>query len=188
MKRIGIVAALFVMLFGCSLQSQAQLFGEKNEMKSKPVFGGNFGFGVSGNYLNLLIAPQVGYRLTNAWEVGVRGTYNLQCWFRTAYNSGSQTIHWFGPGVYTNVEIGYGIFAHAEYEGLYRVSYFNKQQTDTSTRRWYDGVFVGGGYRNYSESGGNVYFMVLYNLLYDRYINEYSPYSNPIVIRVGYCF
>lgn len=55
MKRFGIIAALFVMLFGCSLQSQAQLFGPENGMKGKMVYGGNFGFGMSGNYLNLLM-------------------------------------------------------------------------------------------------------------------------------------
>ena len=123
MKRFGIIAALFVMLFGFSMQSQAQLFGPENGMKGKMVLGGNFGFGISGSRLNLLLAPQVGYRITNAWEIGVRGTYNLHCYFDNFL--GNQTNHWFGPAAYTNVEIAYGIFAHAEYEGLYGVSYFN---------------------------------------------------------------
>ena len=184
MKRFGIIAALFVMLLGFSTQSQAQLFGPENGMKGRPVYGGNFGFGVSGNYLNLLIAPQVGYRVTNAWEVGVRGTYNLQCYFDRFY--GNQTNHWFGPAAYTNLEIAYGIFAHAEYEGLYRVSYFNHQQAESASR-WYNSYFVGGGYRSYSKTGGYAYFMVLYNLTwYD--INMDSPYNSPIVFRVGYCF
>lgn len=184
MKRFSTIVALFMMLFACSLNAEAQLFGPENGMKGKVVLGGNFGFGVSGNYLNLLIAPQVGYRVTNAWEIGARGTYNLQCYFNR-YN-GNQTNHWFGPAAYTNVEIAYGIFAHAEYEGLYRVSYFNHQQAET-LHRWYNSYFVGGGYRSYSGNGGCAYFMVLYNLNWYN-LNDVSPYSSPIVIRVGYCF
>lgn len=184
MNRVRIIAALLVMLLGCSLHTQAQLFGPKNEMKGRTVYGGNFGFGVSGNYLSLLVAPQVGYRVTNAWEVGVRGSYNLQCYFDRYY--GNQTNHWFGPSVYTNVEIAYGIFAHTEYEGLCCVSYFNHQQVETS-RRWFNSYFVGGGYRSYSHMGTYVFFMMLYNLSwYD--VNNSSPYNSPVVFRVGYCF
>ena len=184
MKRFGIIAALFVMLFGCSLQSQAQLFGPKNDMRGKVVYGGNFGVGMSGNYLNLLIAPQVGYRVTNAWEIGVRGTYNLQCYFNRYY--GNEVNHWFGPSAYTNLEIAYGIFAHVEYEGLYRVSYFNHQQAEAA-RRWYNSYFLGGGYRTYSGDGSSAYIMVLYNMTWYRLTAD-TPYNSPIVIRVGYCF
>ena len=184
MRRFGIIAALFVMLFGFSMQSQAQLFGPENGMKGKVVYGGNFGFGMSGNYLNLLIAPQVGYRVFNAWEIGVRGTYNLQCYFNRYY--GNEVNHWFGPAAYTNIETAYGIFAHLEYVGLYRVSYFNHQQAE-SAERWYNSYFVGGGYRTYSDSGSFAYFMVLYNLTWYRLTAD-TPYNSPIVIRVGYCF
>ena len=182
MKRFGIIAALFVMLFGCSLTAEAQLFGPKNGMKGKMVYGGNFGFGISGSRLNLLLAPQVGYRITNAWEIGVRGTYNLHCYFDNFL--GNQTNHWFGPAAYTNVEIAYGIFAHAEYEGLYGVSYFNHQQSEAA-QRWYNSYFLGGGYRTYSGDGNFAFFMVLYNL---NWYGTESPYAIPIVIRVGYCF
>ena len=182
MKRFGIIAALFVMLFGFSMQSQAQLFGPENGMKGKMVLGGNFGFGISGSRLNLLLAPQVGYRITNAWEIGVRGTYNLHCYFDSFL--GNQTNHWFGPAAYTNVEIAYGIFAHAEYEGLYGVSYFNHQQVEVA-QRWYNSYFLGGGYRSYSGDGKYVFFMALYNL---NWYGTESPYALPIVIRVGYCF
>ena len=184
MKRFGVIVALFVMLFGCSLQSQAQLFGPENGMKGRVVYGGNFGFGVSGYYLNLLLAPQVGYRITNSWEIGVRGTYNLQCYFNRVY--GNETYHWFGPGAYTNLEIAYGIFAHAEYEGLYCVSNFNHQQVATP-QRWFNSYFAGGGYRTYMENGSFAYFMILYNLGWHN-INVETPYRTPVLIRVGYCF
>ena len=81
MKRSAIIASLCLMLLGFSGKASAQFLPNVPDLKGKMIYGGNFGFGISGNYLNLSIAPQIGYRIFNPWEVGVRGIYNLQCYF-----------------------------------------------------------------------------------------------------------
>ena len=114
MKRLGIIAALIIMLLGFAGKATAQLLPDVPDMKGKTVFGGNFGFGMNGNYLSLSLAPQVGYRILSPWEVGVRGIYDLTSNFDRVY--GNSYGHYFGVAPYTNFQIYKGIFVHAEDE------------------------------------------------------------------------
>lgn len=184
MKRIGIIAALSLMLFGFCGKASAQ-FGEVPDMKGRVIYGGNFGFGISGSHLNLSLAPQVGYRVFNPWEIGIRGIYNLQCYFNRVY--GNEYAHFFGVAPYTNFQIYRGLFVHVEDELMYGFSRWNSQ---TSKGKWYNTVFVGGGYRQYTYSGSFAYFMVLYNLSWGLIPagSWDTPYASPFVLRVGYCF
>lgn len=182
MKRFGIITALLLMFVGFSGKVSAQSFSEVPNLRGKFTYGGDFNFGISGSYLNLAIAPQIGYRVFNPWEVGVRGIYNLKCYFR--YN---EYYHYFGFAPYTNVQFYRGLFVHAEYENIYGLARFNHEYLEG---KWYDSMFVGGGYRSYSYSGNYYYFMVLYNLSWsNQQLHDFLyPYGSPIVIRVGYCF
>lgn len=185
MKRFGIIAAIGLIFFGFCGKASAQSMPDMPDLKGKMIYGGNFGFGLSGNYLNLSIAPQVGYRVFNPWEVGVRGIYNLQCYFDRVY--GNEYAHYFGVAPYTNLQVFKGLFLHVEDEVMYGISRWNHE---TQSGRWYNTVFVGGGYRQYSYSGSYAYFMVLYNLSWGLLNNGTwdTPYSSPFVLRVGYCF
>lgn len=185
MKRFGIIALLGLMLMGFGGKASAQFFSGVPDLKGKVIYGGNFGFGLSGNYLNLSLAPQVGYRIFNPWEVGVRGIYNLQCYFDRQY--GNQYGHYFGVAPYTNVQVFSGLFLHVEDELMYGLTRWNHE---TVNGRWYNSVFVGAGYRQYSYSGSYAYFLVLYNLSWGV-LNQGTwdtPYNSPITLRVGYCF
>ena len=184
MKRIGIIAALMVMLCGFCGRASAQ-YSSVPDLKGKVIYGGNFGFGLNGNYLSLSLAPQVGYRIFNPWEVGVRGIYNLTCNFDRVY--GSVYGHYFGVAPYTNFQVYKGLFVHVEDEVLYG---FYRWNHETVSNNWYNSVFVGGGYRQYSYTGSFMYIMVLYNLTWGGFhTNTWdTPYVSPISIRVGYCF
>ena len=185
MKRFAIIAVIGMMLFGTVGNASAQRYNTIPDMKGRMVYGGNFGIGMSGNYLNLSVAPQVGYRIFSPWEVGVRGIYTLQCYFDRYY--GSEYGHYFGAAPYTNVEIYKGLFLHAEDEVLYGITRWNHS---TVASKWYNTLFVGGGYRQYAKDGSFVYFMVLYNLSWGFIeTGEWgTPYASPISLRVGYCF
>ena len=190
MKRFGIITALFLMLLGFSGKASAQFFGNVPDMKGKVTYGGDFDFGIYGNYLNFAIAPQVGYRIFNPWEVGVRGVYNLKCYFyyNEYYHYFNEYYHYFGLAPYTNFEIFRGLFAHAEYEKLYGMARFNHESFGGN---WYDSFFVGGGIRSYSYQGSYYYIMLLYNLSWDYNLlldDRLYPYGSPWVIRVGFCF
>lgn len=183
MKRFGIITALLLMLVGFSGQASAQFHPDVPNLRGKFTYGGDFNIGIYGNYMNLAIAPQVGYRIFNPWEVGVRGVYNMKCYF--GY---SEYYHYFGFSPYTNCEIYKGLFVHAEYEHLYGLARFNHESFGGE---WYQSFFVGGGYRSYSYEGSYYFIMLLYNLSWDYNLfqNDWLyPYGSPLVIRVGLCF
>lgn len=186
MKRFAIIASLCLMFFGFAGKASAQILPDVPNMKGKITLGGDFDFGVVGHYLNFGIAPQVGYRIFSPWEVGVRGVYNLYCYFDAYY--GNDYYHYFGMAPYTNFEVYKGLFAHAEYEKLYGLERYNQE---TYGGIWYNSIFVGGGYRSYSYEGSYYYMMVLYNLSYgdmENWTDGLYPYASPIVLRVGLCF
>lgn len=184
MKRFGIIATLLMLLLGLTGKASAQ-FRDLPDMKGKMIYGGNIGGGFSGNYLSLLLAPQIGYRIFNPWEIGVRGNYRLNCYF-DRYN-GNQTSHYIGVAPYTNFQVFRGLFIHVEDEVMFGFSRWNHQ---TSASRWFNSLFVGGGFRQYTYSGDFVYFLFLYNLSWGRLENHGwdTPYSSPFELRVGYCF
>lgn len=185
MKRLGIIVLLGLMLMGFTGKASAQIVPDVPNLKGKVIYGGNFGFGISGYYLNLSLAPQIGYRIFNPLEVGVRGIYNLRCFFDRVH--GNEYGHYFGVAPYANVQIYKGLFIHAEDEVMYGITRWNHE---TVNGRWYNTIFVGAGYRQYSYSGSHAYFLVLYNLSWGLIHNQAwdTPYSSPISIRVGYCF
>lgn len=172
------------MLLGFYSQASAQLLREVPDMKGKMVYGGNFGFGMSGNYLSLSIAPQVGYRIFSPWEVGVRTIYDLSCWLYK--NQPNEYVHFLGVGAYTNVQVYKGLFLHVEDEVMYG---FSRYDHGTYGSQWYNTVFVGGGYRQYSSDNSFFYVMVLYNLSWSVFQSSVwgTPYDTPIALRVGYC-
>lgn len=185
MKRFAIIASFCLMFLGFVGKASAQLLSEVPDMKGKFVVGGNVGGGMYGNCLNLSVAPQFGYRIFSPWEVGVRGVYELSCDFNRVL--GSSYAHYFGMAPYTNLQVYKGLFIHFEDEVMYGFSRWNHSTTGSI---WFNSVFVGGGYRQYDYSGSYVYFMLLYNLSWGALATGgmETPYAQPIVIRVGYCF
>ena len=175
-----------IMLLGFVGKASAQFLPDVPDMKGKMIYGGNLGGGMYGNYLSISIAPQVGYRILSPWEVGVRTNYHLMCFFDRTY--GNEFRHYFGIAPYSNFQVYKGIFLHVEDEVMYGFSRWNHE---TMSSKWYNSVFVGAGYRQYSYSGSFAYFMLLYNLSWDLPKNQGewdTPYSSPIEFRVGYCF
>ena len=184
MKRFAIIASLALMLLGCLGKASAQILPDVPDLKGKFVYGGNIGGGMAGNYLNVTLAPQVGYRIFNPWEVGVRGIYNLTCVFDRTL--GNEYGHYFGVAPYTNVQVYKGIFLHVEDEVMYGLVKWNDQKVG----QWFNSIFVGGGYRYYSGEKSFMYVMVLYNLSWGaiQSLEWDTPYGSPLVFRVGYCF
>ena len=185
MKRFVWIASLCLMLFGFGSKASAQILPDVPDMKGKFVVGGNLGGGMYGNYLNLSIAPQFGYRIFSPWEVGVRCIYDLSCDFNRTY--GSTYAHYFGVAPYTNVQVYKGLFLHVEDEVMYGIARWDHQTTGS---QWFNSVFVGGGLRQYSYTGSYVYYMVLYNLSWSGATTGRldTPYASPIALRIGYCF
>ena len=184
MKRILLT---LVLAFGLFSVSQAQFLSDVADMKGKTVIGGNFGLGVGGRNFSLTVAPQIGYRVRNAIELGGRLSYSLSAYFDAQY--GNSSLHCFGAGPYATIQIYKGLSVHVEDEVLYCLQRFN-HQTVTARDKWYNSVFVGGGYKSYFSDNTFAFILILYNLSWDyQEIHQHgSPYSSPVQIRVGYCF
>lgn len=178
MKRLVqlMMAVLLVVSLGTS--AQGQTFGGPDFMRRKMVMGGTFGAGIAGNQFYLGLAPQFGYRITRSWEAGIRIGYNLTC---SSGYYGNYFTHGISGSVYTNVDIFWGIYLHAEGEKL--AVFYSGADVNNPGPLWNNRVLVGGGYRQYVSENQFVYYSILYDVLW----NYYSLYSSPFVIRVGYC-
>ena len=118
MKRFAIIASFILMLLGVAGKASAQFLPDVPDMKGKMVYGGGFGFGMSGNHLSLSVSPQIGYRVFNPWEVGVRTIYDLTCDFNRTL--GTVYGHYFGIAPYTNFQVYKGLFLHVVQQCLCR--------------------------------------------------------------------
>lgn len=177
--------SILLVLFAFSFTTvSAQLPKAPSWMKGKIVTGGNFGFNIWGDGLYLSVSPLVGYRLTPALEMGVRFGYDLNYYFGSYY--GKYSVHHLSAGAYANYEVIRGLYLHLEDEQTCRLSF---AEGSDSGPRWYNSLFVGAGYRQYVSERAFVYISALYNLRWN-YSNTGevdSPYSRPLVLRMGYC-
>jgi hypothetical protein len=181
---LKILLLIFVLTtFGTATHAQQNFLGDQPPFASRWVFGGDFGLGFSNYGSNILISPQVGYRITSAWEFGARLTYNYYSYNQNRLKFSTNN---YGGGFYTSYEIFRGLFAHVENEILsYEQVYYDPSSYDITNRerKLIHSVFVGGGYRQYFSSRGFASITILYNL------NETldTPYSNPL-FRIGFGF
>lgn len=182
-KNNGVAAVFFLLAIFFSTSAMAQLAKQTPEFQSKWVFGGDFGVGISTNGSNILVSPQIGYRITPAWEFGTRLTYNYYSFRQDRLKF---STHNYGGGFYTIYHIFAGFFAQAENELLSYEKVFYDPLTFDITKRErasVHSIFIGGGYRQYFSSRGFASITLLYNL------NETvdSPYTNPL-FRIGFGF
>ena len=178
---------IVALLMGMTMASQAQFLRNVPDMKGKTVVGGNLGLGLNGRNFSFTVAPQIGYRIINAVEVGVRGTYSLSVNFDPYY--GNSSLNCFGAGPYATIQVYKGLCLHAEDEMLYCLQRYN-HQTVSLQNSWYNSVMVGGGYRSYYGNNSYAFLLILYNLSWDHQeiYQGGSPYISPLQLRVGYCF
>ena len=187
MKRKLTILIAFVMTMTWMSPTEAQTFGGPEFMKNKVVVGGDFGFGMYGSSLYVGVAPQAGYRLTRSLEVGVRLGYDLNYYYGSAYY-GNYFCHYFSGSAYANYEVFSGIYLHVEDEEMCLL--VRGQALNPSAPSWYNSVFVGAGYRQYTSSSSFAFYSILYNLSWDYGYTgmDSSPYASPFVIRMGYCY
>lgn len=160
-----------------SFVANSQNFG-RNSLSDKVYFGGGFGFNIGSAFTTVSLSPQVGYKITDPFSVGVGGIYQY-----TNYKILDFSLSHYGGSIFTRYIIGRKFFATAEYEYMTIEYPINTSFTETE-REGYSSMFIGGGY--VEPLSRNVSFMItaLYNLLYDPAGN--SPYDSPFVFRAGF--
>ncbi len=166
----------FLILFGlfASLLSFSQ-----NKLSDRIYFGGGGGFNVSSNQTNISISPQIGYKVTDRYSVGVGIIYQ----YVKIKQPVDASLSNFGWSVFNRFNITNQFFAYAEFERL-RFEYFTSFSPERTSKSSYNSLLIGGGYSE--QLGGRASFnvMALYNILYDE-SDDARPYNSPWVIRAG---
>lgn len=160
-------------------------------LKDRLVFGGGAGMQF-GDETDIMVAPKVGYYLTDKIVVGVGLMYEY-------YSIDYDRIYGFG-GIYSTNVYGGSLFAdyfiyknfflHLEPELInYQYGYYtvdaNNNYTWETGRMWVGSYFVGGGFRQRLGRKGYVQIMLLYNLNYN---SNLSPYPSPWVPSISFMF
>ena len=153
---------------------------DNKKWKDRIVVGGNIGaqFG-SATYIE--VSPTIGYRLTKSLTSGVGFTYQ---YFSENYNLptfADYKASVTGFRIYSQYDLFFGFFAHAEYE----YDWFKLTYEDATLGTYANSVpalFLGGGY-NYMISP-NAKFQII--ALYDVLHTSESIYYNPLVFRIGF--
>ncbi len=143
---------------------------ERSSWKDKVFVGGGLGlsFGAQ-TYIN--VAPQIGLKLDEHWMLGTGAQY-------TYYNDKvfNYSTSSFGGSLFGRFFPLKNIFGQVELEVLNgRWDPFRPESFNATS------AFVGGGYFQ-GEGRFGVFILVLYNLNY----SVYSPYTDPLVFRMGF--
>lgn len=157
-------------------QALEKQYGKSNNNDNKWIFGGGFGGGFGSISSFLLLQPTVGYRVTERTIVGGGATY-IYSSFR--FNNKTYSNSVYGPIAFVRQNLTESIFVQGEYQPL-NYSHFDRL-TLQEQRRWYQQLYVGGGYG--AIPGG--FIGVFYNVLFDP---ENQIYSSPLDIRFGFFF
>ncbi|MFP4620135.1 MAG: hypothetical protein ACLFM7_02410 [Bacteroidales bacterium] len=206
MTRSYLILLLLGLLLASSAWAQEEGDNEENgnddkeekSFKEKLFFGGYL-WAQFGTITQVEVAPQVGYHLSERFDVGVGAKYMY-------YNSGSYlsesfanyeriSSHIFGGNVFTTFKVikdlnellpfnmNGQLIGHLEYEGLNMPKRIDIYGDHEGSRFWAHSYFVGGGLRQQVGKGGFISFMLLYNLNHQPYL----PYENPI-FRISFGF
>lgn len=138
-------------------------------------FGGNVGFQL-GTSMFIDLSPLVGYHVTDRFSTGLGITYRY-------VKFGTYQASTYGARVFARYLFTSHLFAHAEYENLNTPVYV--RATNDYQKEWVPGIFVGGGFTQQIGQRSFFNLLLLYNLAYDQ---AKSPYSSPLVIRLGFFF
>ncbi len=169
-----------------STSSQAKRQQPQGSFMEKARFGGNVGFSF-GTYTYIELSPKMYYLLQDNIGLGLGISYYY--WKNNSAPTQGVTGYKTSGNTYgLNMSVWYNpigpLTLQAEYEPLNFDVY---QGLDASNsryiyeREWVQGLLLGAGLRQ--QSGRvNMFFMVLYNVLYD---SQRTFYSSPWVIRIG---
>jgi len=143
------------------------------------TLGGNFAY-QAGTQTAIDISPMVGYRFSEKFIGGIGGTYFYYQYKGNGFNIQSSL---YGGRVFAQYLIIPQAFLYTEQE-MMTTQYYD-QVDQTVKQRLLFNPLVGAGYRQSIGDRSGINLMVLYNLNFQP---NYSIYSSPWVVRVGFLF
>lgn len=127
-----------------------------------------------GNVVYVTANPNIGYRITDEFTVGMGLTYSYTS-LKNQYGKYSQSI--YGPGVFGRYKIFDRAFLQIQYDKLNQPDYYS----GNDKRTWVEYLYAGGGYfQSFGENSG-----LMYSILYNLTPGRNSIYYNPL-IQIGF--
>jgi len=180
MKKYFALLGLLLAFFGSNAQvfdadttrQEDQAAIQKEEESQRNFFdrffvGGNVG-AQFGQVTNVVLAPMVGYKLTDRLSLGTRIQYQyINAKIPTPFST-----HVWGGSLFSRYFVFDNFFTHVEYEAIN--GFFNPSVGD---RVMIPHLFLGGGYIFRFNDNVGLGFTALYEVLQ----RTYSPYRNPII-------
>jgi len=151
------------------------------DFSKRLMYGGSFG-AFFGQQTYVELSPKVGYKVNDRLVAGLGLNY---IYFSMRDYGQKFVTHIYGPTVFAQYSLIYGLFAYGEYNA-YNVATYSPLPPYPEERVWIGSAPVGIGYYSGGQIGG-VYLSILYDLIN----NPASPYYNggmPILFRVGFLF
>jgi hypothetical protein len=149
---------------------------QKSRFSDKLRYGGFFTMQF-GDLTFIELSPRVSYLLNDKSAVGLGGTYS---YFNDRIFRFENSL--YGGQVFYWRELFPGLVGHAEYE-LFNITPRNQMGFENPQREWVSGLLLGGALMQPMGNRGNVFFMVLYNVLWDP---NRSLYNRPFIVRLGF--
>jgi len=169
-----IIYVLFSLLFTVVCFSQTTMLQQPSKFDpSKLEYGGNFGLSLGSNASTIIIAPQVGYRLTPHFSAGFGVNYSYYHYSSDSYDSSS--FNYMGLNLYGRVRPFSPIVLQVQPE-----IYHMWGSSGGSSVSQIVPTFLAGG--------GIIIRGITMMLYYDLIQNSYTPYGGRIFYSVGYTF
>lgn len=181
MKKIATILILFLFGFGLSAQStvpipKSLLAGAKSSQnrpdttnrKVRFVVGGNIGFQVSNNVLDMQISPHIGILPgVDFLCFGIGGTYQLT-YYKDPYTGNKGFQHIYGGNVFVEGYVWQRLILHAEYELLsFPVNYAfvgDPLFKGVHERPTAHGILLGPGYKQDLGTNLSIYSVFLFSV------------------------
>lgn len=191
MKKIATLLILFLFTFGLTAQNnvpipKSLLAGTKSSQngpdstnrKLKFIVGGNVGFQIAGNVLDMQIAPHIGILPgVDFLCFGIGGTYQLT-YYKNPFTTQKAFQHIFGGNFFVEGYVWQRLILHAEYELLSFPAI--DPSAEKNERYAAHGILLGPGYKQDIGTNVSVYTVFLFSV--------YDPQNvrGIMDIRVGF--
>ena len=175
-----ITLTIIVSLLLMNMNSIAQDNGKQTSNFTNRLFtGGSIGLQF-GTQTMIEASPILGYKINKNFAAGIGVTYQ---YYRLNYYGNILKTSIYGGSVFTRYYFLENFFLHGEYEALnVETAFFDPGHFyHKEERYWVGSVLAGGGYRQFIGENSSFNIMILYNF------NDtpYSPYTSPLIYRVG---
>ena len=181
MKTLTKSTILLLVIFFFSSKSYSQI----SNPFEKITFGGNIGVGISSDYWNIGITPQIGYKLTPNFQVGAGIGYQ----YRGNKDDDTYVDSKKYKYKYSESSVSFNLFAR-----YFPVKFITMSVRPEIMRTWYNKTVGDAKYKDNKFApavivGAGIYtYPMIFEVNYELVQDDYSPYGKNIFFSAGFSF